>query len=267
MREITDKRELQEIELEIFDAIHAFCEARGLRYSLYGGTLIGAIRHKGFIPWDDDIDLIMPRPDYEIFCREFKADGFSVHDHRNDPSYVYPFAKVYHDGTVLVEDCFPRIKSSVYVDIFPVDGFPDKGISLQKARRSREINMKWVWYKYSPFWRKERALYKTFLLWCLRSILCFFSKSYFIERFQRDVRKHGFENNPFVADMTWGYGAKQCVPASAFESFVCVDFEGRKAKAIVGWEQYLRNVFGDYMLLPPLEKRVSNHSFKAWRKD
>ena len=91
MREITDKRELQEIELEIFDAIHAFCEKRGLRYSLYGGTLIGAIRHKGFIPWDDDIDLIMPRPDYEVFCREFKADGFSVHDHRNDTEYVYRF--------------------------------------------------------------------------------------------------------------------------------------------------------------------------------
>lgn len=266
MREITDKREIQKIELEIFDAIHAFCEARGLRYSLYGGTLIGAIRHKGFIPWDDDIDLIMPRPDYEIFCREFKADGFSVHDHRNDSEYVYPYAKVYNDKTLLIEDLFPNIRAGVYVDIFPVDGFPDNNESLRRAKCSRTFNMRFVVCKNVEMGKKKWSLVKKIIVTSLRYLLLPLPNSYFLERFQKDVKKYGFENMPFIADMTWGYGERQCVPASAFASFVDVDFEGRTAKALVGWDMYLRNVFGDYMQLPPVEKRCSGHEFSAWWK-
>ena len=267
MREITDRRELQQLELEIFDAIHAFCIERNLRYSLCYGSLLGAIRHKGFIPWDDDIDICMPRPDYEIFCREFKAAGFSVHTHWNDSEYVYPFAKVYHDGTLLIEKQFPRIKAGVYVDVFPIDGFPDNKESLRLAKRSRMANMRLVFCRNARNWVRGRNLFRMVIREVCRCALLMLPTRFFINRFQNDLRRYGFENMPFVADMTWGYGERQCVPASVFESFVSVDFEGRKAKAVVGWELYLRNVFGDYTQLPPLEKRVSNHSFKAWRKD
>ena len=180
---------------------------------------------------------------------------------------MYPFAKVYHEGTVLLEDCFSKIRASVYVDIFPVDGFPDNGKSLSAPKWSRRVNMCLVACKNAPLLRSGRAIYKTALLCVLRSVLWMFPARFFIERFQREVKKHGFENNPFVADMTWGYGERQCVPASAFTTFVDVDFEGRKAKALVGWDIYLRNVFGDYMQLPPLEKRVSKHSFRAWVRE
>ena len=267
MKEIKNSADLQKIELEIFDAVHAFCEIRGLQYSLCCGTLIGAIRHKGFIPWDDDIDLIMPRPDYEIFCKEFKADGFSVHDYRNDANYILPFAKVYHEKTLLIEDAYPDKRSCVFVDIFPADGFPDNTKSLRPAIRARFWNMLFVSAKNTPLSKKGRKFYKTFIVCCLRLLLCMFSTKFFLERFQKEVQKHGYKNNSFIADMTWGYGASQCVPAEAFNSFVDVEFEGRKAKAMVGWHTYLTSVFGNYMQLPPEEKRVTHHAFKAYWKE
>lgn len=266
MREITDIKEIQQIELEIFDKIHEFCMKRGLRYSLYGGTMIGAIRHKGFIPWDDDIDLAMPRPDYEIFCREFKAEGFSVHTHKNDPDYVYPFAKVYHEGTVLIEKLFPNVKACVYVDIFPFDGFPNDKKAFNEAKRSRRWNMRWAGIKSGTLFKKGRPFYKTLIRTFLRWCLWIFPKRFFLERFQRDLQKHGYEGNPLVADMTWGYGESQCIPAEGFETVVDVEFEGRKVKAMAGWETYLRSVFGDYMTPPPPEKRVPVHDTIVWRK-
>lgn len=266
MRKITESKELQTIQLEIFDKIHEFCQQKGLNYSLYGGTLIGAIRHKGFIPWDDDIDLIMPRPDYEIFCREFGTDGFSVHDYRNDADYVLPYAKVYHEKTLLIEDAYPDKRSCVFVDVFPVDGFPDNGKSLLPAARSRFWNMMFVSAKNTPLLKKGRRFYKTLIVYCLRLLSCAFSTKFFLTRFQKEVQKHGYKNSLFVADMTWGYGVSQCVPAEALGSFVDVEFEGRLAKAMVGWHTYLTNVFGDYMQLPPPEKRVTHHAFKVWWK-
>lgn len=266
MREITDNREIQKIELEIFDVIHAFCEKRGLRYSLYGGTLIGAIRHKGFIPWDDDIDLIMPRPDYEIFCKEFKAEGFSVHTHLNDSNYIYPFAKVYHEGTVLVEG-ESAVKSCAFVDVFPIDGFPDNGKSLRMAKWVRRMVMLCVTAKNGKRWKRGLPWYKCIILLGIRSILFPISNCFLLSRFQQSLQAYGYDNQPIIGDMTWGYGACQCVPANVFSSFVDVEFECRKAKAMEGWDVYLTNVFGDYMKLPPPEKRRTHHSFRLWKKE
>lgn len=267
MREITDSKEIQAIELKIFDKIHEFCHARGLNYSLYGGTLIGAIRHKGFIPWDDDIDLIMPRPDYEIFCKEFHAQDFSLHDYRNDADYILPYAKVYYDKTLLIENSLPNKKSSVFVDVFPADGFPDDTKSLRKAVKARFWNMLFVSAKNTPLRKSGRRFYKTLVVYVLRTLTWMIPTRFFLKRFQMHVQQYGYHDNPFVADMTWGYGASQCVPASAFDSFVDVEFEGRKAKVLSGWHIYLQNVFGDYMQLPPPEKRVTHHAFKAYWKE
>lgn len=266
MREITNTKELQEIELGILKKIHAFCEARGLRYSLCGGTLLGAVRHKGFIPWDDDVDIFMPRPDYERFCREFCAEGVSLHTHENDAAYLYPFAKVYDDGTLLRESIYPKIEAGVYVDVFPVDGFPDDSASIRRALRERSLCLRWISYKHLSLFRRERAFWKTLILWGIRLPLALFTNRFFIRVFRRLVMRHGFEGNPFVACMTWGYGARECMPAEAFSKIVDVDFEGEKFKALAGWETYLRNLYGNFMQLPPPEKRVSNHSFTAWRK-
>lgn len=123
-KEIT-MEELRAIQLDILDKIHAFCTEHGIRYSLGGGTLLGAVRHKGYIPWDDDIDIMLPRPDYERFLKEFdgKYAELNLQHYGNDNTCCIPFAKVYDNRTVLIEKLQ---KSGIYIDVFPIDGLPEE---------------------------------------------------------------------------------------------------------------------------------------------
>ena len=123
MRRITDIQELRGVQLGILDDIHAFCVDNGIRYFLACGTLIGAVRHKGYIPWDDDIDLYMPRDDYERFINEFKSvsGNCRVLDPKKEKHYYYTYAKVVDKRTLLVEPEADGYRIGVYVDVFPVD--------------------------------------------------------------------------------------------------------------------------------------------------
>lgn len=267
MKEITDNKEIQKIELDVLEKIHAFCEKRGLRYSLCGGTLIGAVRHKGFIPWDDDVDIFMPRPDYKIFCKEFSAENCSVHTHGNDKKYLYPFAKVHDARTVLIEHFYPKNPLGVYVDVFPIDGFPNQDKSVKLAQRARSLIMRCVQLKQAPFIAHSKTCRVPLLRFFVKCFFACVPSKFFCDLFLRIVAMHDYETSPFRGCMTWGYGAREVIPAEAFDGFVEMDFEGRKFKAIAGWETYLKSLYGDYMQLPPPEKRVSNHDFTAYWKD
>ena len=122
MQEISTE-ELKKIQLDILDEVTKFCEQKNIRMSLGYGTLLGAIRHKGYIPWDDDVDILMPYPDYKRFLKEFVGykDNLIVQYMGNDSSYRFTFAKVYDNRTLLLEK---TIRTGVYIDIYPVIGFP-----------------------------------------------------------------------------------------------------------------------------------------------
>ena len=143
MRKITDIHELRQIQMGILDEVHQYCEAHGLRYFLSSGTLIGAVRHKGYIPWDDDIDIYMPRKDYEQFLREFKgSEQFKLLNPAKEPHYYYTFAKVVDLRTRMVEDETEGFEIGVFMDIFPVDYVTD---NLQE--RERVFKLKKLLYK------------------------------------------------------------------------------------------------------------------------
>ena len=137
MRKYIDSEESKRIQLEILDGIDRFCTQRGLRYSLAYGTLIGAVRHKGFIPWDDDIDLMMPRPDYDRLRKEFQADGLYLVDLADRDDCVETFLKVCKSGTVMVDKNFGRELWGVNVDVFPVDGAPSEDLAGHYAALNR----------------------------------------------------------------------------------------------------------------------------------
>ena len=122
MKEMTHK-EVKQLQLDILSSVHDFCDSNGLRYSLAGGTLLGAVRHKGFIPWDDDIDILMPRPDYELFIQKYQKEHHVVQNYITDKGYFFLFTKIYDDRTTIIED---RTKTGVCIDVFPVDGLPNK---------------------------------------------------------------------------------------------------------------------------------------------
>ena len=140
MREITTS-ELKELQLSILDSVDRFCRENGIHYWLDCGTLLGAIRHNGYIPWDDDIDIGMLRPDFNRFIREFHTEGnrYTAHCVENDSNFCYPYAKVLDNNTVLYEPDQNGNKIAVNIDVFVYDNAPDDNEMLEKMFDKRDF--------------------------------------------------------------------------------------------------------------------------------
>ena len=126
MKEISSTSEMREIQLKMMDCIHHFCIKNKIKYSLAFGSLLGAVRHKGFIPWDDDIDIMMLRSDYELFVNTFNCynSNYKVYDYRKDTQYYYAFAKVCDERTLRIESS--KVQGlGVFIDVFPIDYYAD----------------------------------------------------------------------------------------------------------------------------------------------
>ena len=241
----------------ILDEVHQYCEAHGLRYFLSSGTLIGAVRHKGYIPWDDDIDIYMPRKDYEQFLREFKgSEQFKLLNPAKEPHYYYTFAKVVDLRTRMVEKETEGYEIGVYMDIFPVDYVTD---NLQE--RERVFKLKKLLYKI----RRCKISNSN----PLQSRLAYLVYRYLplsVSQIERKIRRLIVLAEPTqtVCNMTEaGPKLKGCFPAEDIASSVEIDFEGKKYKTMVGYKDYLERTYGDYMTLPPVEQRVT-HKFEAY---
>jgi len=261
--------ELRKLQLQIMQAIHDFCTNNNIRYSISGGTLIGAVRHKGYIPWDDDIDCMMPRPDYEKFVKTFNENNnsdFKVFSSYNDSFFFQPFAKVVNTKTTLIEhEDRPQPNLGVYVDVFPIDGLPNN----EKAREqywnmiAKKKNFSTVVYSKSN--KKEHGMKKLArkVLFCLFRP---FPANWYANKLHKLGMKNPFEGSNFVANSIFGYHKKEQMPKNIFDSYVLLKFEDRKFYAVKDYNTYLSNLFGDYMQLPPKEKQISKHDFEAyWR--
>ena len=261
--------ELKSLELEMLQYVHDFCLQNGINYSICGGTLIGAIRHKGFIPWDDDIDIIMTRMDYEKFKGLFnssKNQNFKFIDCFNNRQYFQPFGKVVNTKTKLIENYDrPIDEMGVYIDIFPVDGIPEGKENREKFWRkiTRLKNFNTVIYSKNI---EGESSFKHFIRAILFCIFRPFPANWMAKKISRFAEKVDFDASETVASSIFGYDRNEEVIKSAFDSYIDLDFEGKKFKAMVGYDTFLRNIYDDYMQLPPAERQVLKHEFKAyWR--
>lgn len=260
MRQITDIQELRGIQMSILDAVHAFCVARGIKYFLSSGSLIGAVRHGGYIPWDDDLDIYMPRADYERFLVEYRDERgiYRAIDPKREPHYYYTFAKVVDTRTLMVEDETSGYEIGVYVDVFPVDYVTD-----DMAERARVFKRKRLLYKIRRCKLSATCCLKSRLAyWCYRSLpLSLKRLDAMIERLV--VRR---EPTLTMCNMTEaGPGIGGCLPAEVMADWVDIKFEDRIYKTMVGYKRYLELTYGDYMTPPPEAERQTHH-FKAWWK-
>lgn len=259
-KEIT-MEELRAIQLDILDKIHAFCTEHGIRYSLGGGTLLGAVRHKGYIPWDDDIDIMLPRPDYERFLKEFdgKYAELNLQHYGNDNTCCIPFAKVYDNRTVLIEKLQ---KSGIYNDVFPIDGLPEE--SKIKDYLYIYNNQLHKIYFMTPFYIITGSL-KDRIKYYVKKLI-YPTRDKYITGFYNFLKSYSFENSVNAGAICGIYAEKELMPRETFESYITVEFEGRQYMAIKDYDAYLTKHYGDYMQLPSKEKQVSHHVFTAYWK-
>lgn len=254
--------EMHELQLHMLDCIHAYCTENNIRYSLGGGTLLGAIRHKGFIPWDDDVDIMMPRPDYERFLQGFY--GNYVHcklkHWKNDENYPALFARVFDDRTILqLEDFY----IGAYIDVFPIDGLPPAtGHTLYwnryRLRRWLERIPRIPYRRMN--WKLRLFALATFPVWYFTPLLRLRECS---EKF---LLKYDFETSECAGCAIGSYEMAEYMDCDTFKEYIDVDFEGRKLKAIKNYAEYLTKHYGNYMQLPPIEKQKTHHKFQCWWK-
>lgn len=270
MKEITTE-ELKAIQLEIAKQIDEFCSANGIRYFLNYGTLIGAIRHKGFIPWDDDIDIGMPREDFERFVRSFNGayPGTQLMSPELDPRFCMPFAYVYREDTLLIEEkiTYHRFPIGVKVDVFPIDGAPSDEAEYLAKRKALKKCKSYLFYKnvlLKPRWKNNKVLWFKTIVWKL--VLLPFS----IPAIQRRIRKmataDALDTSEWADNLSFPNRRDSRVPSSVFKNYTDVEFEGRTFKTLSDYDTYLKAVYGDYMTPPPPEQCVPEHGFHAyWR--
>lgn len=255
-------RKLQLTELEILNEIHRICQSNHLSYFLVGGTLLGAVRHKGFIPWDDDLDIAMPRKDYTRFlelCETALNPQYYLHCINTDKEYWLPFAKIRKKDTLFDEANISHldVPKGIYVDIFPLDDefYEDSWEKRNRTRIIKKLNSL-ILYKKHYYDNKEKPLKLR-----LSALLAFpFSIRQIYLLQTRLMCKHNQKGGKYYANYGSNYNPiKQTIPKEMYEPAKPIDFEGNSYLAPNNCDFILKRIYGDnYMQLPPEEKRVTH---------
>ncbi len=252
--------ELQEKLTQMLGWFHAYCTEHDLRYYLIGGTMLGAARHQGFIPWDDDVDVGMPRRDYEKLIALMKDD---VGEYRLESPRQYTgkiiasYAKLYHTGTTLIEESIYNLKKGIYIDVFPLDG----------AGQTREDGIQ----HYQPivFWdnilatrvctvRKGRSFVKNAA--AVAGKILPISIGWLIQKLDSMCASRDFDQCEYVGNLMSVYRKKEIMPKAIYGEPTIYRFEGLQVCGVENADGYLTHVYGDWRQLPPEEKRVSLHT-------
>lgn len=253
-----ERRQIQLTELEILTEFDRLCKLGNLRYYIIAGTLLGAVRHKGFIPWDEDIDVAMPRRDYEKFheiCQQELSDGFFYQSVITDPGYPFLFNRLRKEDTFVDEPAFRNLSmhKGIYIDIFPLDGCP-------ATDRGGILFFKWVQQIHCAVmaqadpdfvcgYRKKymRALHTLLRSLPSKGLLTIWNLTWrtaqncFKKKICTVCGRHGYPGESYLAD--W------------YRETVLLEFENRMLPAPAGWDAMLTNLYGDYMSPPPESER------------
>lgn len=258
---LIDKTEMQKIQLDILDDIHQFCITNNIRYSLAYGTLLGAVRHKGYIPWDDDIDLIMPREDYERFIKEYRSDCNEVLDLSKSDACKELFVKVSKKNTIMKDCLLGRELWGINVDIFPIDNIMDN----YKELLDKYHKLKKKLYRFCPYYKgAEHKKISLFLKNLIKRIV--FLYPYNILRIKKQINDlaQTSKKTTKAGLLLNGYGENEFFDKELFEKYSTILFEGKYYNTISDYNKYLSQIFGNYMQLPPEEKRRSDHLYNAY---
>lgn len=261
---MSELRELQLLELDILKEFIEVCKKLNIKYYLVGGTLIGCIRHGGFIPWDDDIDVAMTREDYEIFLKEGQKllpSELFIQTFETDKEYTQNFAKIRNSNTTFIETSTKNqnINHGVYIDIFPFDNCVNSKL-LQRYLNIRknvyDIQIEKNYYLENNV--KKSVKYK--ILKCISDL--FYGRKSLKEiqvKKEKMFKKYNNMITDYYISYSGIYGRKEIYPKSFFKDVVQKKFENIYVNVPIGFDAFLTKVYGNYMELPPLESRQTHH--------
>lgn len=263
-------REIHSLLLDMLYEFDCMCETHGIRYSLDCGTLLGAVRHKGFIPWDDDVDVMVPRPDYERLVANsgWAPKGYRMGPYMNGRDGVkVPFMKFCNLAYRAQEPALAGVVDEcLWIDVFPGDAVPDgdeAAIALvrEQVRLINRANRRVLNVEATRGWvkREVKRLVKPLLKLAAPPERLY-------ERVVENATRYEFGSTSRVANISWfGNPRPRWCPAHGFDDLTELPFEGKRFKAVSCWDEYLRMLYGDdYMELPPIEQRVT-HGTRVWK--
>ena len=266
-QEVTDVREIQQMELGIMEYIHEVCNKIGVKYFLAYGSLIGAVRHQGFIPWDDDMDICMLRDDYEKlqdYLIANPSERYQVMSYKNNRNYVYPFMKVRDNQTYLIEEDV-RIDSNmgIYVDIFPVDGyeddqaFKDKMTTIIKKRQLSCYTFKGI--------TNKNSFINSLIRYASVIAFYFTDTNKYVKQIDELAKTRKVEDYELVDYLIYKDMNKPVWKREWLKDVTFGHFEGRDFLIPVNFHELLTSDYGNYMQFPPVEQQVSHHDFRLWK--
>ena len=258
---------LQEIELENLRMLMEICEKNHLRYYLIGGSLLGAMRHRGFIPWDDDIDVGLPRPDYNRFvqiAKSYLPDHMDIKTMTSDPNYKCYFTRLINNKKKIYWDHGQYTAViGVWMDVFPLDGLPENPL-LRKMQVFR-VKLAKALYKFTQIDyvstnRTNRPLSERILIRFaqLTRIGKLMNADKRLKKLDRALQRYDYDTSAYAWNFSGCYGQREIVPHIQLGGSRTAEFEGMQVSIPEAAEAYLTSIYGDYMKLPPEDQRKSH---------
>ena len=256
--------EVKQIQIKILQKFDLYCLQHNIKYSLAYGTLLGSIRHKGYIPWDDDIDIIVSREDYDYIVKNNSIDDqHRFISYEIDSNFPFTFGKIMNTATVLKELAeinYPDL--GISIDVFPIDSFPRKlfnrKFKLIKIDILKKIhNIKIICLS------SNRSKLKNITLSLLKIVLLPISSKKIILRIIKISRKK-CKNCNYYGVGVWGYGEREVFNFDIMSETMTTQFENKQYPITVHYDKVLKQLYGDYMKLPPTNKQISTHNFEAY---
>ena len=264
---MTNMELLHKVDVDIVKEVVRICDKYGLKYYMLGGTMLGAIRHKGFIPWDDDIDLGMPRDDYEKFLELAELElppHLKVVNYRNTPNYMYYITRILDTETKVIEERIGNDNkyTNASIDIFPIDGTPNNGF-LRKIYFFRVLYHRALMslcYKDSIDRKRKRSKKEKLLLWVMEKVPVEKLTTPYQQKCKIDklLRKQPVKGAKYIGNIMGAYRTREIVPAEYYGEGAMYPFEDIQLRGLSMYDEYLTYTYGDYMQLPPVESRKTH---------
>ena len=264
MKEISTA-EMKRIQQSILDKVHVFCSEHNITYFLAAGTLLGAIRHGGYIPWDDDIDLYMLREDYDRIESIFNSNppqNLRLLSLNTERMYIYPFIKIEDTTTLLLENNNSYV-CGINIDVFPIDGIPENQNEIKRLYKKLTFYEALDSIKTTKLSR-TRSLHRNIILALGKVLTSVISLRLLSQKRAACICDHKYDSQ-YVGELSTFAYRKQ-FPRKLFKESTEVLFEGKYYNSPKDWDSFLRLKFGDYMKLPPIEQQVTHHRFRAYMK-